>query len=111
LGWHILKNRSYEESAFSIQERNDSELEFFQQSRFGTLSPVYIGISSLVDYLSKMLFLYVQQALLRLNKELNKALDDINKDLEAISRLPHNPTWVEGVDPKPNPAWVRVELL
>ena len=31
--------------------------------------------------------------------------------VSPASRLPHNPTWVEGLDPKPNPAWVRVKLL
>ncbi|KAJ5310941.1 uncharacterized protein N7443_003402 [Penicillium atrosanguineum] len=31
--------------------------------------------------------------------------------IAAVNRLPQNPTWVEGLDPKPNPGWVRVELL
>uniref|UniRef100_A0A093UWQ9 Interferon-induced GTP-binding protein Mx n=1 Tax=Talaromyces marneffei PM1 TaxID=1077442 RepID=A0A093UWQ9_TALMA len=84
LGWHILKNRSYEEAEFSIQERKDSESKFFRQSRCGTLSPAHIGISSLVDRLSKMLFSHVQQALPLLHEELDEALGRINKELAAI---------------------------
>lgn len=83
LGWHVLKNRSYQESGLSIHERNASESQFFRQSRFGTLSPAHLGISSLVDRLSKMLFSHVQQALPRLNEELDEALDNVNKELEA----------------------------
>jgi GTPase SAR1 family protein len=84
LGWHILKNRSYEEAEFSIHERNSSESSFFRQSRFGTLSPENIGISSLVDRLSKMLFSHVQQALPRLHEELDEALENISKKLAVV---------------------------
>ncbi len=34
LGWHVVKNRKFEESHFSIEERNDSEARFFRTSIF-----------------------------------------------------------------------------
>jgi GTPase SAR1 family protein len=91
LGWHILKNRSYEEAEFSIHERNSSESSFFRQSRFGTLSPENIGISSLVDRLSKMLFSHVQQALPRLHEELDEALENISKKLAVVGEARASP--------------------
>jgi GTPase SAR1 family protein len=91
LGWHILKNRSYEEAEVSIQERNGSEANFFRQSRFGTLPPEQIGIGSFTDRLSKMLFSHVQQALPRLHQELDEALEDISKELAVIGESRASP--------------------
>jgi hypothetical protein len=37
LGWHVVKNRKFEESHFSIEERNDAEARFFRTSNFQVL--------------------------------------------------------------------------
>lgn len=47
LGWHVIKNRTFEETNFSIEQRNHSEKTFFSTSRFNTLSKDDIGIDAL----------------------------------------------------------------
>jgi GTPase SAR1 family protein len=84
LGWHILKNRSFEEAESSIQERNSSESIYFRKLIFGTLPPAHVGISSLVNRLSRLLFSHVQQALPRLQEELDEALDNIKKEVSIM---------------------------
>ncbi|KAK5674177.1 hypothetical protein LTS10_013074 [Elasticomyces elasticus] len=37
LGWHVVKNRKFEESQFSNEERNGSEARFFRTSNFQVL--------------------------------------------------------------------------
>lgn len=68
LGWHVLKNRSFEEAQLSIQERNSSEFMYFRKSTFGSLPPAHVGIGSLVNRLSRLLFSHVQQALPQLQE-------------------------------------------
>ncbi|KAB8213175.1 P-loop containing nucleoside triphosphate hydrolase protein [Aspergillus novoparasiticus] len=84
LGWHILKNRSFEETEFSIQERNSSESNFLRKSIFGSLPPTHIGISSLVNRLSRLLFSHVQQALPRLQEELDEALENNRREISVL---------------------------
>lgn len=84
LGWHVLKNRSFEEAGFSIQERNSSETAYFRKSVFGTLTPAQVGIKSLVNRLSKLLFSHVQQALPRLQEELDEALENNRKEVSVM---------------------------
>ncbi|GFG16990.1 conserved hypothetical protein [Aspergillus lentulus] len=91
LGWHILKNRSFEEAEFSTQERNSSESTFFRKSIFGTLPPEHVGISSLVNRLSRLLFSHVQQALPRLQEELDEALENNRKEIFVMGESRTSP--------------------
>ncbi|KAK2739874.1 hypothetical protein FQN57_006450, partial [Myotisia sp. PD_48] len=52
LGWHVLKNRSFEESLFCLAERNKSEMAFFQMSNFNKLPPETLGIQNLGSKIS-----------------------------------------------------------
>ncbi|KAL1879241.1 hypothetical protein Daus18300_001820 [Diaporthe australafricana] len=65
LGWHVVKNRKFEESSFSIEERNHAERTFFNMSRFNTLPKGNIGIDEL-------------------RKELESTLQAAQDDLEAL---------------------------
>ncbi|OJJ98558.1 hypothetical protein ASPACDRAFT_31487, partial [Aspergillus aculeatus ATCC 16872] len=91
LGWHILKIRSFEEAEFSIDERNSSESAYFRKSIFETLPPDYVGIKSLVDRLSRLLFSHVQQALPRLQEELDKALENNRKEISVMGEARTSP--------------------
>lgn len=84
LGWHVLKNRSFEEAQSSIQERNLSESRFFRKSVFGSLSPENVGIGSLISRLSRLLFTHVQQELPRLQEDLGVALHDAKRELGVM---------------------------
>ena len=84
LGWHVLKNRAYEEGASSFEARNASEATFFKKSNFKTLPRDCVGVDSLRSRLSQLLFDHVKQELPRLREDLEEALADTNSQLEVM---------------------------
>lgn len=76
LGWHVLKNRTFEEGSSSFEERNISETSYFRKSNFAALSKDCVGINALRDRLSQLLFNHVKQELPKLRKDLEEALKD-----------------------------------
>ena len=84
LGWHVLKNRTYEEGASSFEARNTSEATFFKRSNFKTLPRECVGIDSLRNRLSQLLFDHIKQELPRLREELEEALADASSQLETM---------------------------
>ncbi len=75
LGWHVLKNRSYEEGS-PLSNAINPRTHYFQKSNFATLSKECVGITSLRDRLSQLLFGHVKQELPKLRKDLEEALTD-----------------------------------
>lgn len=55
LGWHVLKNRSYEERDSSLADRNVSESKFLAQGIWSSLPPSRVGITTLVPKLCDIL--------------------------------------------------------
>ncbi|KAL9118920.1 MAG: hypothetical protein Q9187_004527 [Circinaria calcarea] len=74
LGWHVLKNRSFEEGSMTFSERNDSEANYFRKSTFKILPKYYVGIESLRGRLSQLLFCHVKLELPKLREDLDAAL-------------------------------------
>jgi hypothetical protein len=74
LGWHVIKNRKFEESTFSIEERNLVEKTFFATSNFKALPRGDVGIDTLRVKLSSLLFEHVKKELPRLQDDLESAL-------------------------------------
>lgn len=60
LGWHVLKNRTFEERDCSLMERNIAEDTYFRTSKFKCLPDDCVGISALRIRLSKLLFEHVK---------------------------------------------------
>lgn len=84
LGWHVIKNRKFEESEFSIDERNLSEKTFFRTSNFKTLPKENVGIDALRTKLSQLLFDHVKKELPRLQEDLEKALNTAQDELKLM---------------------------
>lgn len=84
LGWHVIKNRKFEEREFNIQERNNSEMEFFQRSIFNTLPRENVGIDTLRVRLSHLLFEHVKNELPHLNAELGTTLETSKRELALL---------------------------
>lgn len=84
LGWHVLKNRAYEEGASSLLERNISEATWFRSSNFKTLPRDCLGIDSLRVRLSQLLFEHIKQELPRLREDLEKGLADTKSQIEIM---------------------------
>ncbi|KAI2042180.1 hypothetical protein LOZ43_006839 [Ophidiomyces ophidiicola] len=86
LGWHVLKNRSFEETSFSFHERNASEAAFFRKSNFKVLAPETLGIKNLVTRISQLLFSHILQVLPNLQAETKEALEATLNELEQMGR-------------------------
>lgn len=84
LGWHVLKNRSFEQSACSLEERNASEETYFRTSYFKSLPKENVGIKTLKIRLSSLLFEHVKEELPQLRWDLDLALLDTRQQLELL---------------------------
>ncbi|OCL14109.1 dynamin family protein-like protein [Glonium stellatum] len=84
LGWHVLRNRNYEERDTSFLERNMAETAFFATSNFKVLQKDCVGIDSLRGRLSLLLFEHVKQELPRLRDDLEMALTDAQTQLDNL---------------------------
>ncbi|KAJ0122283.1 hypothetical protein J7T55_002795 [Diaporthe amygdali] len=84
LGWHVTKNRKFEEKNFSLEQRNQSEKDFFKASRFNTLPKENVGIDALRVRLSYLLFEHVKHELPRLQKDLESALQTAQNELKTL---------------------------
>ena len=86
LGWHVLKNRGFEEGSRSFLERNMSEATYFRKSAFKTLPQECVSIDSLRDRLSLLLFAHVKQELPQLRDDLQSALTESTDQLSAMGK-------------------------
>jgi GTPase SAR1 family protein len=84
LGWHVLKNRSFEQRDFEIQARNMHEATFFQSSNFKCLPKESVGIDALRRRLSDLLFEHVKRELPNLRDDLEKALVGAQQQLDLL---------------------------
>jgi GTPase SAR1 family protein len=84
LGWHVVKNRTFEERQHSLEERNSSEREFFEGSVFGQLPKDNIGIDALRSRLSRLLLDHVKTELPGLRKEAETALQKVNNEMSLL---------------------------
>ena len=86
LGWHVLKNRSFKESAYSFLQRNASEAAYFRKSNFKILAKDCVGIDSLKTRLSQLLFDHVRQELPKLREDLDNALKESKDQMDTMGR-------------------------
>jgi GTPase SAR1 family protein len=84
LGWHVIKNRSFEEKDSSFLERNVSEDSFFRRSNFKTIPKEFLGIAALRDRLSLNLFRHVKQELPKLREDLQTVLAESKSQAELL---------------------------
>jgi hypothetical protein len=84
LGWHVLKNRSFEEGDSSLMERNSVEQTFFRTSNFNILPKESVGINALRNRLSVLLFEHVKQELPKLRQDLENALTETKDQLSVM---------------------------
>ncbi|KAI5841700.1 dynamin family protein-like protein [Tricharina praecox] len=81
LGWHVLRNRNYEERDCSFEERHRLEREFFSR---GAWRGVDNGIESLRSRLSVLLLNHIKRELPRVHQEIVAALRECEAELELL---------------------------
>ena len=91
LGWHVLKNRSFEESSHSLLERNHAESQYFRMSNFKCLPKECVGIDALRTRLSALLFEHVKHELPKLRHDLEDALRDAQEERAVLGAARSTP--------------------
>lgn len=84
LGWHVLKNRSYETRESSSAERDEAERSFLSQGVWKDLSRQSVGIHALRDKLSHVLLNHIRAELPRLIADIKGKLDDCKSALDRL---------------------------
>ncbi len=84
LGWHVLKNRSYETRDISTEERNAAEAEFFSAGVWKDLPRSMVGITLLQARLSKVLLNQIKAELPTLVEDIENGVADATKHLEKL---------------------------
>ncbi|KAK6607732.1 dynamin family protein [Botrytis cinerea] len=92
LGWHVVKNRRYEERDFSLMERNMAEDSWFRASNFKTLSKNHIGIERLRGRLAALLFQHIKKELPQLRRDLEIQLFTATEQLGLLGDARSTPS-------------------
>ncbi|RMZ75103.1 hypothetical protein DV738_g5645, partial [Chaetothyriales sp. CBS 135597] len=86
LGWHVLKNRSYEERDMKLEERSLSEREFLSKGIWTQLPRHQAGIDSLRPRLSTVLRDHILSSLPDLVGEAQRSLRDSRENLKRLGQ-------------------------
>jgi hypothetical protein len=92
LGWHVLRNRNFEETDVSFEKRNHLEAQYFDRSNFKELTKDAVGIGALADRLSTILYEHSKHELPAMRSEVERMLQDTKHKLASLGR---NRTTVE----------------
>ena len=84
LGWHVVKNRSYEARKSSSAERDETERSFLSQGVWQDLPRQSVGIYALRDKLSQVLLNHIRAELPRLVDDIRGKLDDCKSALDRL---------------------------
>ncbi|KAF8243575.1 Dynamin family protein [Wilcoxina mikolae CBS 423.85] len=84
LGWHALRNRSYEERDDTFEQRNLKEEVFFETGAWAQLPRETVGITTLRTRLSKLLYDHIKAELPKVCHDIQAALDHCRKELEKL---------------------------
>lgn len=84
LGWHVLKNRSYETRNTSLAERNEAEEDFFSKGIWAGLDRKYVGVASLKPRLSNVLKEQILRQLPSLLQDIENGIVDCSARLRRL---------------------------
>lgn len=84
LGWHVLKNRSFEMRNASLAERNEEEENFFSRGIWASLDRNIVGVSSLKIRLSNVLKEQILRQLPSLLQDIEKGIADCQSLLKRL---------------------------
>lgn len=84
LGWHVLRNRGFEDRELTTQGRDEAEKTFFNTGKWMTLDKNVVGIQSLQEKMSKVLFDQIRNELPTLIEDLEEKTDTCRRTLEKL---------------------------
>ncbi|TVY76848.1 Interferon-induced GTP-binding protein Mx3 [Fusarium oxysporum f. sp. cubense] len=84
LGWHVLKNRSYEERDVTLAQRNNIEKEFLSQGLWSSIESSHCGVESLKVRLSNVLRDQILVQLPSLEQDVENGISNCAERLERL---------------------------
>ncbi|KAJ5604156.1 hypothetical protein N7537_007112 [Penicillium hordei] len=84
LGWHALRNRSFETRKASDDERDRNEKEFFAKGNWGSIPAEYMGIENFRRRLSSILLKHIQRNLPGLIVDIHEKILDRQSRLSKL---------------------------
>lgn len=84
LGWHVLRNKGHATANDTIQERDERESSFFQESVWNALSPSQLGVEPLRERLRTVLWNQIQKGLPDVKSEVQYGIKDCRAKLEQL---------------------------
>ncbi|KAJ5160329.1 P-loop containing nucleoside triphosphate hydrolase protein [Penicillium canariense] len=84
LGWHVLRNRSFETRESTDDKRDEKEKAFFEAGRWASLSRAQVGIDSLRHRLSNVLLKQICRSLPYLITDIQQKIDDHKHELAKL---------------------------
>jgi hypothetical protein len=83
-GWHVLRNRGPDEVDASFEQRNATEIAFFNEALWSKLPKENVGIEALRKRLSDLLFGHLKRELPAVRDEI---LESLQNTVDEIERL------------------------
>ncbi|KAG9672263.1 hypothetical protein KCU99_g2594, partial [Aureobasidium melanogenum] len=83
-GWHVVKNRSEKEMHFDMDQRDQSEKDFFAGSNWTELDSAQLGVPTLNNRLAELLYQHVQAAIPGLQNSLKEKLQEVQDKLNKL---------------------------
>ncbi|KAF3025031.1 hypothetical protein E8E14_014332 [Neopestalotiopsis sp. 37M] len=84
LGWHVLRNKGHSTASDSIEERDEREAQFFQDSVWNALDPSQLGVEQLRTRLRTVLWNQIQKGLPDVKSEVQYGIKDCKAKLEQL---------------------------
>lgn len=84
LGWHVLRNRDYENKGSTKEARDLAETEFFSQGAWKDIPRHSVGIATLRDRLSTVLLEQIKTELPGLVKDIQTSIEDCEIRLHRL---------------------------
>lgn len=84
LGWHVLRNRNYEERNNSFQERNETEERFFKTGIWKNFPREHVGVVTLRSRLSSLLYSHIVGELPGMYRNIKNELEDCEENLRKL---------------------------
>jgi GTP-binding protein EngB required for normal cell division len=84
LGWHVLKNRNFEERDVTSAQRDDIEKEFFSQGLWNSIDSSHCGVAALKVRLSRVLKDQIVIQLPNLQQDVEGSIHDCVEKLDHL---------------------------
>lgn len=90
LGWHVLRNRNYDERKSTLAQRDAVEKKFFSNGIWSSMNPLHCGVTALRNRLSSALKDQIVQQTGSLVHDVEQGVSDCKDKLERLGPVRAN---------------------